>query len=254
MSSSTWIRDALRSESAQLSGRFWRIVEAQHQSSTMKLTDSLEEQALLEDIIEDTKPPVPADCDGLDFLLMTPFRYSATNPWGSRFRKPGAEAGVFYASAQPSTAIAEAVFHRLRFFAESPGTPWPQNPAEYTAFAIELGSERVLDLTIRPPDDIAAIMNAQDYAAGQALSEAARAAGAEIIKYPSARDPQRGANVAVLSPRAFRSKAPVERQSWRIHLDRNGARAFCEAPRGSLAFGRSAFDADPRMQGYVWDR
>ncbi len=254
MSSSTWIRDALRSESARLSGRFWRIVEAQHQSATMKLTDSLEEQTLLEDIIEDTKPPVPADCDGLDFLLMTPFRYSATNPWGSRFRRPNAEAGVFYASAQPSTAIAEVVFHRLQFFGESPATPWPQNPAEYTAFAVELASERVLDLIARPPDDLAMIMHLQTYAAGQSLSEAARIAGAEIIKYPSVRDPQRGANVAVLSPRAFRSKAPVDRQSWRIHLDRNGARAFCEAPRASLGLGRHAFNADPRMHGFVWDR
>ncbi|MCG6205716.1 RES family NAD+ phosphorylase [Rhodopseudomonas sp. HC1] len=254
MSSSTWIRDALRSEQARLSGRFWRIVEAQHQSATMKLTDSLEEQALLEEIVEETKPPIPPDCDGLDFLLMTPFRYSAMNPWGSRFRRPNAEAGVFYASAHPSTAIAEAVFHRLTFFAESPGTPWPQNPAEYTAFAVELTSERALDLTVRPPHDIATIMSLQNYAAGQAFSEAARADGGKIIKYPSVRDPQGGANVAVLTPHAFGARAPVERQSWRIHLDRNGARAFCEAPRSSLAFGRTAFNADPRMSGLVWDR
>ncbi|ABD05078.1 conserved hypothetical protein PA1030 [Rhodopseudomonas palustris HaA2] len=254
MSSSTWIRDALRSEAARLSGRFWRIVEAQHQSATMKLTDSLDEQALLEDIIEDTKPPIPPDCDGLDFLLMTPFRYSATNPWGSRFRRPNADTGVFYASGHPATAIAEAVFHRLRFFAESPDTPWPQNPAEHTAFAVLLESDRALDLATLPPPELAPLMRRDDYAAAQSFSDAARAAGADIIKYPSVRDPQGGANVAVLSPRAFHSKAPVDRQTWRIHFDRNGARAFCEAPRGSLAFGRDAFDADPRMRGFVWDR
>ncbi|MBI5130798.1 MAG: RES family NAD+ phosphorylase [Rhodopseudomonas palustris] len=254
MSSSTWIRDALRSDAARFSGRAWRIVEAQHQSATMKLTDSLAEQALLEQIIEDTKPPIPPDCDGLDFLLMTPFRYSAINPWGSRFRRPNADAGVFYASGQPSTAIAETVFHRLMFFAESPDTPWPQNPAEYTAFAVELSSDRVLDLAALPDDQRSTIMSYRDYGAAQAFSEAARAAGAEIIRYPSVRDPQGGANVAVLSPRAFRLKAPVDRQTWRIHLDRNGARAFCEAPRSTLGFGRDAFDADARMHGFVWDR
>jgi hypothetical protein len=220
----------------------------------MKLTDSLDEQALLEDIIEDTKPPIPPECDGLDFLLMTPFRYSATNPWGSRFRRPNAEAGVFYASEHPSTAIAEAVFHRLQFFADSPATPWPQNPAEYTAFAVELKSDRALDLATLPDAELAPLMRYQDYAAAQSFSEAARTAGAQIIKYPSVRDPQGGANVAVLSPRAFRRKGPVDRQTWRIHLDRNGARAFCEAPRGSLAFGQGTFDADPRMRGFVWDR
>src|SRR5215468_9021159 len=109
MSSSTWTASELLSRAAALSGSFWRVVEAQHHVSTMKLTDSLEDQAILEDLIEETKPPVPPNCARLDFLLMTPFRYSTQNPWGSRFRKPNAEAGVFYAAEHPETAIAETV-------------------------------------------------------------------------------------------------------------------------------------------------
>jgi hypothetical protein len=38
-------------------------------------------------------------------------------------------------------------FHRLLFFAESPDTPWPPNPAEYTAFAAEYRSKKAIDLT-----------------------------------------------------------------------------------------------------------
>ena len=45
--------------------------------------------------------------------------------------------GVFYASETPQTAVAEMAFYRLLFFAESPDTPWPANPAEYTAFSTE---------------------------------------------------------------------------------------------------------------------
>jgi hypothetical protein len=220
----------------------------------MKLTDSLEDQAILEDLIEETKPPVPPNCDGLGFLPMTPFRYSRQNPWGSRFRRPNAEAGVFYAAEHPETAIAETVFHRLRFFADSPETPWPENAAEYTAFSVEVRSERAIDLTEFPPDELTDILDPADYRAGQALSERAREAGIELIKYPSVRAPDHRANLAILSPAAFAKSEPIDRQTWRIYLDSNGARAICESPNLSLAFGRDAFDPDPGMAAFVWDR
>lgn len=254
MSSNTWTASELSSRAAPLSGSFWRVVEAQHFVSTMKLTDSLEEQAILEDLIEETKPPVPPDCERLHFLLMTPFRYSRQNPWGSRFRKPNAESGVFYAAEKPETAIAETVFHRLRFFADSPETPWPQNAAEYTAFSVEVHSERAIDLTAFAADEVTDILDPTDYSAGQALSESARDKGIELIKYPSVRDPDHRANLAVLTPVAFAKAEPVGRQTWRIYLDRNGARALCEAPTLSLAFARDAFNADQRMVTFVWDR
>jgi hypothetical protein len=254
MSSNTWTAGALLSRATQLSGSFWRVVEAQHYISTMKLTDSLEEQAILEDLIEDTKPPVPPDCEGLHFLLMTPFRYSRQNPWGSRFRKPNDESGVFYAAEQAETAVAETVFHRLRFFAESPETPWPQNAAEYTAFSVEVHSERAIDLTAFAADELTEILDPVSYAAGQVLSENAREGGIELIRYPSIRDPGRRANLAVLTPAAFAKLEPTGRQTWRIYLDRNGARAICESPSLLLSFGRDAFSTDPRMSAFVWDR
>jgi hypothetical protein len=46
----------------------WRIVEAQHRVSTLKLVDSLAEQAALEEILEVTKPPLPEECRHLDYL------------------------------------------------------------------------------------------------------------------------------------------------------------------------------------------
>jgi hypothetical protein len=220
----------------------------------MKLTDSLEEQAILENLIEETKPPVPPDCAGLDFLLMTPFRYSKQNPWGSRFRRPNAEAGVFYAAERAETAIAETVFHRLRFFADSPETPWPQNAAEYTAFSVDVYSRRAVDLTASSPDELADVLDLVNYAAGQAFGETARDAGIDLIKYPSVRAPDHGANLAMLTPAAFAKPEPIDRQTWRIYLDSNGARAVCESPGLSLAFGRDAFNADPRMAGFVWER
>ena len=106
MSSRTWTLAALSSERRALSGTCWRVVEAQHKVSTLKLVDRLDEQALLENLIEETKPPVPPECDGLHYLLATPFRYGSPYPRGSRFRRAGWTPGVYYASATTATAIA----------------------------------------------------------------------------------------------------------------------------------------------------
>ena len=220
----------------------------------MKLTDSLAEQAILENLIEETKPPAPADCARLHYLLMTPFRYSRANPWGSRFRRPHAEDGVFYAAEHPETAIAEMSFHRLLFFAESPRTPWPRNAGEYSAFAVEFRSEHALDMTMAPFRDDAKIFDLAHYDAGQFFADQARAAAINVLKYTSVRDPEERPNFALLKPTVFTQPEPVDRQSWRIHLDANGARALCEMPKLSLAFGRDTFGADVRIKEMMWER
>ena len=254
MSSSIWTPAELLSKATSLSGNCWRVVEAQHRASTMKITDTLEEQEILEKIIEDTKPPVPPGCEGLDFLLMTPFRYSAQNPFGTRFRRANAPDGVFYAAEHSSTAIAEMAFYRLLFFAESPQIPWPQNPGEYTAFATEFGSKQGLDLTVRPFAGNDLLYHFVDYSFSQLLAERAREAGITVLKYTSVRDPDRKPNLAILSPTAFAKTGLVDRESWKLHLDSNGARASCEAPRISIAFDRNTFSNDPRMQDFAWNR
>ena len=147
MSSSTWTPAALSSDARALAGTCWRLVEAQHHVSTLKLVDSVDEQKLLEDLIEATKPPLPPECRDLHYLLSTPFRYGAVYPTGSRFRRAGMTEGVFYASETPQTAVAEMAFYRLLFFAESPNTPWPSNPAEYTAFSAQYATKKAIDLT-----------------------------------------------------------------------------------------------------------
>ncbi|WP_292585367.1 RES family NAD+ phosphorylase, partial [Mesorhizobium sp.] len=135
MSSPIWTPDALSSESARLEGKYWRMVEAQHRVSTLKVVDTLDEQALLEELIEETKPQIPLECRHLHYLLATPFRYGSVYPHGSRFRRAGRTRGVYYAAETMFTAVAEMAFYRLLFFAESPDTPWPRDAADYTAFS-----------------------------------------------------------------------------------------------------------------------
>lgn len=254
MSSPIWTPAALRSEVRPHAGRAWRLVEAQHQVSTLKLVDGLEEQALLEAILDDTKPPVPPECRHLDYLLATPFRYRPY-PHGSRFRRAGITPGVWYGAGRPETAAAEMAFYRFLFYAESPQTPFPDDAAEYTAYAVDLLAPVALDLTAGAlARDAAWWRHPTDYEPCQRLAEAAREIGAEVIRYTSVRDPAQGANFAVLSCRAFSSPAPLERQTWRIRINRTGAQALREHPRLGIEFPSDSFAGDPRFAGMVWDR
>ncbi|MBX9844029.1 MAG: RES family NAD+ phosphorylase [Xanthobacteraceae bacterium] len=255
MSSSTWTRDALSSESRPVTGRCWRLVEAQHHVSTVKLTDNQEEQERLEQLLEETKPAIPAECIHLRYLLFTPFRYGAPYPRGSRFRRAGFTQGVFYGAELPRTAAIEVAFYRLLFFAESPATPWPANPGEYTAFAVDYATGRAIDLRTPPLDrDRTRWIHPTDYAGCQALAGECREAGIDVIKYQSVRDPEPATNVAILHCRAFASADAVERQTWRIQVSATGARLLCEAPKASYGFDRAAFANDPRIKAMQWER
>ena len=212
----------------------------------MALVDTLEEQALLEQVLDDSKPIVPEDCGSLHYLLFTPFRYGAPYP-------RGLTPGVFYASLQATTAVAEMAFWRLLFYAESPATPWPANPGEYTAFSVRFSAGKGLDLT-RPPlnRDAERWTHPIDYSPCQVLADTARESDVVAIRYPSARAP--GQNVALLACAAFASPAPVERQGWRIHVGPMGVRAICNFPEQRLAFDRGAFGRDLRIATLAWQR
>jgi hypothetical protein len=237
-----------------MSGVCWRTVEAQHRVSTMKLVDTLAEQSLLESLVDATKPPLPPDCRHLHYLQSTPFRYGSAYPSGSRFRRAGMTPGVFYASKTPATAVAEMAFHRLLFFADSPDTPWPRDAGDYTAFSVRFRTSVGLDLTSPPFDvDRERWTHPTDYTACQALADEARKADVDVLRCDSARE-REGINIALLACRAFGAPAPVERQTWRINLGSQGARAVCDFPDMRLEFDRAAFANDPRIARLRWDR
>jgi hypothetical protein len=140
----------------------------------MRITDTLEEQAILESLIEEVKPLVPPECRGLHYLLYTPFRY-APYPHGSRFRRARQREGAFYASERVETAIAETAFYRLLFYLEAPAARLPARPTEHTAFRAAAATERLIDLTAPPLDRDAAIWrHPVDYRPCHDLADAAR--------------------------------------------------------------------------------
>jgi hypothetical protein len=253
----TWTPAALSAERRRISGQCWRIVEAQHRVSTLKLVDTLAEQQRLEELLDESKPPVPVECRRLHYLLATPFRYGAPYPRGSRFRRAGLSPGVFYASRAVTTAIAETAFHRLLFFADAPDTPWPQNAGEYTAFSVRFRTATGLDLDAAPlAHDRSAWTHPTEYGPCQRLADAAREAEVGVLRYRSARDTNGagGVNLALLTCRAFALPGPLERQTWRMFMGPSGVRALCIFPERRIEFDRDAFSRDPRIAALHWNR
>lgn len=213
MSLPTWTPAELSSSSADIACKAWRMVEAQHIVSTLKLVDTRAEQELLEEILEEHKPPVPPEAKGLDYLLFSPFRYDTRPPSGSRFRAIN-DPGVFYGAETVRTAAAEVAYWRWKFLQDTSGLTRLQ-PCTFTAFRVPVKT-RSIDLRQPPLDAHSTIWtHPSDYSGTQAVGKVARKAGIGALLYRSVRDPEPHFCIAVLTPRAFAAKKPDSAtQTW----------------------------------------
>jgi hypothetical protein len=219
VSSNTWTPRAVESEAGRATRRLWRAVEAQHVASTLRLVASVEEQAVLESVLESSKPAMPGGAAALHYLLATPFRY--TSPIGSRFRAPS-DPGVWYGAERERTACAELGFWRWRFLMDSAGLD-SLGPSPQTVFRAGIDG-RMVDLTDLPfkrsrPD----WTDPRDYDATQSFARVAREAGVDAIRYESVRDPNHGGAVAVLTPTCFKPHKPLEQHTWFLTVRREAA-------------------------------
>ncbi len=221
MPANTWTPIALASEISPWQGSGWRAVEAQHKVSTMSLVHgSLADQALLEDILEEVKPPIPEDAQGLHWLLFTPFRYYPL-PGGSRFRRRD-DPGIFYGAEDRKTACAESGYWRLRMWMDSEGLAGKQKAVPLTLFEFHGATERSIDLS-QPPlvGDRGIWTSPDDYAGTQGLADAARSAEIEVIRYESVRN-HGGYCLALMSPRVFKAvPEPYQnnQQTWTLFIE-----------------------------------
>ncbi len=217
MSSTTWTPAAVASEGRRWQGALWRAVEAQHRVSTLRLVDTLDEQAQLEALLEASKPALPATREPRHYLLLTPFRYPSPFPGGSRFRA-ATDPGVFYGADERRTACAELGYWRWRFLLDAPALS-RLAPLPHTLFQAPVAGT-ALDLAAAPLSrDAAAWTASRDYGPCQQLGSVARAAGIDIIRYQSVRDPEAGHCGAVLTPDAFTAQ-PVAEQTWHLTVTR----------------------------------
>lgn len=212
---------------APLSGELRRLVESQEEVATSRLVSSLARQAVLEDLLEATKPP-RRDV-GLHYLLATPFRYPPLKH-GSRFGGRH-EPSLFYGSRETRTVLAEAAYYRFVFWHGMTAPPAAKLDTQHTLFGAQWRTARGLRLQA-PPFDAhrARLTDPADYAATQALGAVMRAAGVEAFEFVSARDAAGGLNVALFTPKALAKKQPAWQEAWLCEL--TGVHVRFRAARG----------------------
>lgn len=229
-----------------LGGDFRRIVESQEQVATNRLVSSLEEQALLESLLELSKPPVPPGCENLHYLLSTPFRYPPLrhgSRFGSRF-----EPSLFYASRTTATVLAEAAYYRLLFWHGMAVPPVIALKTQHTLFGGRFRTEHGLRLQKPPFESFRArLADPSDYRATQELGACLRREGVEAFEFRSARDPSGGTNVAIFRPEALSVTRPVFSESWLCETAPAGVDFYCADTREVLGYRLETFLVSDRL-------
>jgi hypothetical protein len=208
------------------------MVETQYIAATMRLVDSADEQLMLEEMLENSKPPLSPQASGLHYLLAAPFRYVPQT--GSRFRAVNSP-GIWYGADDAYCACAEIAYWRQRFLLDSAGLMKQSISTEHSMVeAMVQGS--ALDL-LSHPWVLAQEhwMHPSDYTETQKLATLVRDSQTEVtwIRYASVRATNHVC-AAVFDPRSLTMVTPDGRyEQWHCHTT---------AHRVTLSNGRVRFD------------
>lgn len=204
-----------------LSGSLYRLVESQEQVATMGFVDTLDEQAVLEELLESAKPNYPDDVSGLDYLLTTPFRYPPLK-WGSRFGGTS-EPSLFYGGCSPDVTLAESAYYRFVFFTSIEGDfGGDKMRSEHTMFSVDYRTTAGIKLHQAPFNQYQAeLTHPLNYSHAQTLGTAMRAAGVTAFEYMSARDVNNGHCVGLFDSSPFVQNRPQDKTQWLCETDAN---------------------------------
>ena len=203
----------------QLDGVVLRLVEQQGAQATRRTTDSLDEQAWLEDFLEGSKPELPSaeECAVRHRLLLTPFRYRKRH--GSRFATRW-ERGLFYGSRSRFDCLLEGAYYELVFQA-GPEKPFPRSSAmRKTLFHVQVRTARGLKLQDHGSRELQArLRDPVDSQFCQGIGRKLREAGIEAFEYHSARSAEDVVQVGAISCCVFTS-TPFDQVE--VQLEANG--------------------------------
>jgi hypothetical protein len=208
-----WLESDGKNHIKPLMAKIYRLVESQEQIATLRLVNNVYEQGVLEELIESTKNPIPSDTSSLHYLLTTPFRYPPLKH-GSRFGTTF-EQGMFYGSLAIQTALSETAYYRFVYML-GPETPY-EHPIsnQYTSFSVKVRSNKGVFLDKDPFSKYELILTSpSSYIKTQQLGSNMRQSDVEIFQFISARDKDKGKNIALFTPRAFQRKVPAQMTTW----------------------------------------
>ena len=214
MSEGAWDPAWVKEHAVELSMLAFRMVETQHIAATMRLVDSADEQDLLEQMLEASKPPLPANAVGLHYLLAAPFRYVPQT--GSRFRSVNS-LGIWYGADDRYCACAEIAYWRQRFLLDSVGLLKQQLSTEHSMYQAHV-SGSAINLLLEPWSQAQDHwLHHSDYNETQKLGQLVRDSGVAWIQYGSVRAPGH-ACAAVFDPRSLSMVSSDDQfEQWHCH-------------------------------------
>lgn len=224
-----------------LNGHLLRVVESQEQIATNNLVDDLEKQAVLEDMLDESKPAAPSGDGTLHYLLATPFRYPPL-PHGSRFGAKH-EPSLFYGSLTEETAFAETGYYRFLFWLGM-STPPPSTKlvTQHTIFSVQYTTEAGLKLQNAPFRDYQDLLvNPVNYEDTQHLGQAMREHGIEAFEYLSARDTSHGINAALFTANALAATTPKDQSQWICETTSDTVRFYSAADKTGYLYSLDTY-------------
>ena len=209
----------------------FRVVEHQAKIYEVNATSSEGRAEILRHLIEKTKPE-PYAHEWHD-LIATPFRYPlpVDGPFQARFRPPGSQKNIFYAAEKKETAFYEHTYHFVRLRV---GLTTLKKAFQRTLFSTSLipGAE-ITDVFADP--EVKSICDPESYEGSFHFVK--KNSSLKVIRYPSARDPKRGANLAVLDIHQLMKEIASEttvsfaldNDRWMVRWMEQGIEVDCKA-------------------------
>lgn len=187
----------------------YRIVENQEYNSTYSLVDDRAEHELLEEMIEEGKPPKPIDCSVDDYLLFTPFRYPPLKD-ATRFGKV-TERSPFYGSERLDAAFAEKAY-RIEKFDSDTEASFPNRNLSFTSFKFAANANTCLNVLQVPFDKYKDLIHDPiSCDSSQALGTEMRQCEIQACLFESVRCSDTR-NIAIFDPSIFTKKSHDKKQ------------------------------------------
>ncbi len=227
-----------------LSAEVFRVAESQQKVATNMLVDTLEEQQILEEMLDQVKPSIPQECESFDYLIYSPFRYPPLKH-GSRFGKK-THPSIFYGSKTIFAAFAELAYYRFVYYDGMKIAPKKQQKVtQHTSFNVDVHTLWGVELN-NPPFKkyVRKLSDPTAYGDSQRIGEAMREKGIEVFTYFSARAIDE-VNVGVFSCNAVQSYAPKTLRHWScITRDKNVTIRSLDDSWDNISFERNQFLVD----------
>lgn len=225
-----------------INGLAFRVVEDQEEVATLEIVDNIDEQVLLEQILEASKPPLKVNHP--DYLISSPFRYPPLSH-GSRFGGRY-DNSLFYGSLSAHTALAETAYYRFLFWSGIVNKPINTLKTSHTLFQVNYNTDygAKLQSSIKWQKKLT---DPTDYSFTKQTGAAMRELGIEGFEFASARDKQKGINVAFFNPKPIRSKHALNKEIIRCFTNDNTVSFKQNGSFNSWSFTIKEFYADGKL-------